>query len=102
MAAPPIYVKQLERRGFGYPLYKPDVQIDVGDVGFIQHDSGHFRRLFNVLHEATHPSHARKGVPVGFVPLSPEHVEFETDNIPAGPISSKSVAAIDVAVEVSP
>jgi hypothetical protein len=102
MAAPPIYVKQLQHRGLGYPLYKPDVQIDVGDVGFIQRDSGHFRRLFNVLLEATHPSHARKGVPNGFVPLSPEYLEFESDDMPAGPISSKSVVEIDVEVEVSP
>jgi hypothetical protein len=102
MAAAPVYVKELERLGHGYPLYKPDVPIDVGDVGFLQHDSGRFRRLFNVLLEAAHPAHARDGVPHGFVPLSPDKVRFETDDIPAGPISSKSVVAIDVEVEVSP
>jgi hypothetical protein len=91
MAAAQVYVKELERRKYGYPLYDPEAQINPGDVGFFEHDSGDFCWLFNVFLEESHPTHARDGVPAGFVPLSKHGLRFRSKRLPAQPIITKKV-----------
>lgn len=51
---------------YGYALWEPNPgnlypAVEVGDVGYIR--EGKFRRLFNVLLPANHPSHRNFGVP---------------------------------------
>ena len=56
---------------YGHALWQPSpggsyAEVDIGDVGFIR--GGYFRRLFNILLPANHPSH-RHGVPPYHKPL---------------------------------
>ena len=51
---------------YGHALWEPDPgnlypAVEIGDVGYIR--EGKFRRLFNVLLPAEHPSHSNFGVP---------------------------------------
>jgi hypothetical protein len=98
MAAAQVYVKELERLNYGYPLYNPKCQVNLGDVGFFEHDSGDFCPLFNDFLEATHSAHARDGVPMGF------RLRFtiRSDYFSPQAIPSKSVISTDIEVEVSP
>jgi hypothetical protein len=104
MAAAQVYVKELERRKYGRPLYEPECEVHVGDVGFFQRESGNFRRLFNIFVDAHHPSQPRRGVPPGFELLPPELLEFNTraNYFPPQALISKSVTTKDIDVHVSP
>jgi hypothetical protein len=104
MAAAEVYIKELSRLKLGRPLYDPEDEIYVGDVGFFQSDSGNFRRLFNVLVDADHPSHTRYGVPLGFEPLSSDELFFavKTSYFPPQVMTTKSVDSSNIDVEVSP
>jgi hypothetical protein len=64
-----IYIEELEHLVRGYPVYCPDRNIHIGDVGFFRRDDNDypFERLFNVLCEATDPGNQEYGVPDGFV-----------------------------------
>ena len=70
-----LYAKRMFNCGHGLALYEPNTftnqrstpyPVQVGDVGWVY--NGVFCRLFNVLHESTHPINGR-GVPKGFSPL---------------------------------
>lgn len=105
MAAPAsIYVQKLEVFKFRQPIYNPEDQINVGDVGFFQKDSGGFRALFNVLLSADRPYHARFGVPTDYQPLRAEDVMFtvKSDYLPPQPIASQSVSPKAMDVEPIP
>jgi hypothetical protein len=64
-----IYVGELEHLVRGYPVYCPDRNIHIGDVGFFRrNDNDHpFERLFNVLCDASDPGNQEYGVPEGFI-----------------------------------
>jgi hypothetical protein len=104
MAAAQVYVKELERLKYGYPLYNPECQVNLGDVGFFEHDSGDFCPLFNDFLEVTHPAHARDRVPMRFVPFPQDRLRFtnRSDYFSPQAIPSKSVISTDIEVEVSP
>ncbi|KAI0289864.1 hypothetical protein BC826DRAFT_588520 [Russula brevipes] len=58
----------------GHALWEPSPgdhypHVEIGDVGFICRDAGRFRRLFNALLPADHPSHRNLGVPEYHEPL---------------------------------
>jgi hypothetical protein len=103
MAAAQVYVKELERRKYGRPLYDPECEVHVGDVGFFVRESGNFRRLFNIFVEANHISQPRRGVPPDFEPLSPNVLEFalRNDYFPPQALMSKRVTTKDLDVQVS-
>ena len=68
-----IYREELAIRypAYGHALWEPNpggryTSVEIGDVGFIRH--GYFRRLFNILLPADHPSH-QDGVPQHHEPL---------------------------------
>ena len=66
-----IYVENLVSLGYGYPLWPPQFNADVGDVGYIA--MGRFVRLFNVLKENSQSSNNR-GLPENFSVLDqPEY-----------------------------
>jgi hypothetical protein len=104
MAAAEVYIKELKRLKYGRPLYDPEDEINIGNVGFFERDSGNFRTLFNVFLDADHPFHARRGVPCGFVPLQSADLDFTVKSHYFRPqaIKSKSVVSTDLDVEVSP
>ncbi|KLO09886.1 hypothetical protein SCHPADRAFT_833389 [Schizopora paradoxa] len=67
-----VYVKELSKLKYGYPLYDPDPagsydRVRIGDVGYVTH-YGCFLRLFNVFFPEGHPIN-NYGVPEGFRPL---------------------------------
>ena len=69
-----IYAKQLMPLGFGYPLWGPEPDPDlgevrIGDVGYLQ--EGYFCVLFNTMRGADDPVNSRKGVPEGFETFNP-------------------------------
>ena len=58
---------------YGHALWDPNPgnlypAVEIGDVGYIR--QGKFRRLFNVLLPANHPSHQNFGVPEYHEPLT--------------------------------
>jgi hypothetical protein len=69
LPAADIYVRELENLAWGYPIYCPEREVHVGDVGFFRRDTPDrsFRRLFNVLCDATDPANAEFGVPEEFI-----------------------------------
>ncbi|KLO18857.1 hypothetical protein SCHPADRAFT_819107 [Schizopora paradoxa] len=65
-----VYVKELRKLRYGFPLYDPDPaqsydRVRIGDVGHVT-DNGCFLRLFNVFYPEGDPINAL-GVPDGFV-----------------------------------
>ena len=71
-----VYVKELSKLRYGYPLYDPDPaesydRVRIGDVGYVT-DYGCFLRLFNVFYPEDHPI-SNLGVPEGFVPLDEKY-----------------------------
>ncbi|KAN0126288.1 hypothetical protein V8E53_015211, partial [Lactarius tabidus] len=71
---------------YGHALWDPNPgnlypAVEVGDVGYIR--EGKFRRLFNVLLPANHPSHTNFGVPEYHEQLTPNignHIDIGTLN----------------------
>ena len=69
---------------YGHALWDPNPgnlypAVEVGDVGYIR--QGKFRRLFNVLLSASHPSHRNFGVPEYHEPLTlniENHIDIGT------------------------
>jgi hypothetical protein len=69
---------------YGHALWEPNPgnlypAVEVGDVGYIK--KGKFRRLFNVLLPANHPSHRNFGVPEYHEPLTlnvENHIDIGT------------------------
>jgi hypothetical protein len=94
--APTDYVTELSRLKHGRPLYNPEDEVNIGDVGFFEPTSGEFRLLFNVFLAADHQFHVRHGVPNEFVPLPPSVVGFTTRSnyFPPQVITSRSVKSI--------
>ena len=73
---------------YGHALWEPSSgrlysAVEVGDVGFVR--EGQFRRLFNVLLPADHPSHGNYGVPASFEPLATPRVAEHIDSLPLDP-----------------
>ncbi len=89
-----VYVKELSKLGYGYPLYDPNparsCAISIGDVGYVS-ELGAFHRLFNVFCPEGDPINNR-GVPNGFVPMDVRFRRARLSHpVPAGFISSSSV-----------
>jgi hypothetical protein len=104
MAAAEVYIKELGRLKHGRPLYDPEDEVHVGDVGFFQPDTGKFRRLFNIFLDANHPSHIDHGVPREFAPLSTRNLAFfvSRNYFPPQAWKSESVTAREVDIQVPP
>jgi hypothetical protein len=63
-----IYVQELENLARGYPVFRPEKNIHIGDVGFFSKNNDQpFERLFNVFCEAADPGNRAHGVPPGFI-----------------------------------
>ncbi|KAH9049753.1 hypothetical protein EDB83DRAFT_1384873 [Lactarius deliciosus] len=84
---------------YGHALWEPDPgnlypPVEVGDVGYIR--EGKFRRLFNVLYPAEHPSHSNFGVPEYHEQLTPsvEH-HIETSTLSPHNFYSSAVTELD-------
>ena len=43
-----IYVKALSSLRMGLPIYEPSIDVQLGDIGFMDENDGLFRRLYNV------------------------------------------------------
>ena len=68
---------------YGHALWEPSPgrlysAVEVGDVGFVRQ----FRRLFNALLPADHPSHRNFGVPTSYEPLAIPRVAEHIDSLP--------------------
>ncbi len=92
-----VYVQEMSKLKYGYPLYDPDparsYAICIGDVGYVTH-FGRFLRLFNVFCPEGDPINNR-GVPNGFVPLNVElRQPFPSHPIPAGVICLSRVRKV--------
>ena len=80
---------------YGYALWEPGPgnlypAVEVGDVGYIC--QGKFRRLFNVLLPAEHPSHRNFGVPEYHEPL----ILSMENHIEIGKLSSQNFCSTGV------
>lgn len=74
----------LKYPAYGHALWEPSPGrlysgVEVGDVGFIR--EGQFRRLFNALLPADHPSHTNFGVPESYEPLTTPGVAEHIDSL---------------------
>ena len=77
----------LKYPAYGHALWEPSpgrlyAAVEVGDVGFIR--EGQFRRLFNALLPADHPSHANFGVPESYEPLTTPSIAEHIDSLTHG------------------
>lgn len=77
---PEIYVRHLMTKDRGYPLWIPSPNrrlpatyrasgVGFGDVGILMPEGG-FSFLFNVAHDATHPTNASRRLPEDFTPFT--------------------------------
>jgi hypothetical protein len=91
MAAAKVYVEQLRKLKHSHPLYEPEREVHVGDVGFFQ--EGAFCRLFNVLLPADHPAHQPIGLPANFEPLEilPHHLDVNSQYFGPHALHTQSV-----------
>jgi hypothetical protein len=97
MAAAKVYIEQLYPRGHGWPLWEPECEVHVGDVGFFESDTGNFCRLFNVLADQDDPvNRDHRGTPEGFVPLRLRDCDWTIRSdyfVPGQPVMAHTVAA---------
>lgn len=100
-----VYRDQLLDLKNGYPLFEPDpgscVHIQVGDVGYIEPDTGHFHRLFNAFFDDSAPINSKHGVPEHFEPLPVElRGTYLRGSLPIGVHSSKKVSTVELNFDV--
>lgn len=94
-----VYVKELSKLRYGYPLYDPDPaesydRVRIGDVGYVT-DYGCFLRLFNVFYPEDHPIN-NLGVPEGFVPFDERYQRsHRSQAIQPGVICSSHIRKLD-------
>ena len=43
-----IYVKAFSSLRMGLPIYEPSIDVQLGDIGFMDENDGLFRKLYNV------------------------------------------------------
>ncbi|KAJ3489479.1 hypothetical protein NLI96_g2099 [Meripilus lineatus] len=86
-----IYANRLYSRSNGRPLWVPESSVEIGDVGFVDINTGKFSRIMNVMRSPNDPLNSR-GVPDGFVPLIlDEEAEITHSYLNRGAICSASV-----------
>lgn len=101
-AAAVIYQEQL-LKSFkrGMPLYEPESEVHIGDVGYFC--EGRFTRLFNVTRPEGDPWQTEMGVPLGFetleIPLV-HRLAIPNYFLPQ-PLCSRSVRAKEINVELN-
>lgn len=105
MSLPEVYREELLHLKNGYPIFEPDpgneVHVQVGDVGFIEHGTGHFHRLFNAFFDESAPINSENGVPEHFIPISGElRSTYLRGPLPIGAHSSKTVSTRHVDFDV--
>ncbi|KLO18859.1 hypothetical protein SCHPADRAFT_103211 [Schizopora paradoxa] len=100
-----VYVKELSKLRYGYPLYDPDPaesydRVRIGDVGYVT-DYGCFLRLFNVFYPEGHPIN-NLGVPDGFMPFDERYQRsHRSQAIQPGVICSSHVRRLDAGASFS-
>jgi hypothetical protein len=101
MAAAKVYVEQLRKLKHGHPLYEPEREVHVGDVGFFL--EGAFCRLFNVLLPADHPAHQAIGLPPYFAPLEilRHHQDVNANYLGPQALHTQSVEKPAIEVELN-
>lgn len=102
MDAPSVYQKQMYKRKRGMPLYEPECEVHIGDVGYFSR--GRFERLFNITRPDTDPWQTEMGVPTGFEPIKiPEvHRLASPTFLRPQPLRSKYVNFREVNVQLNP
>ena len=76
-----IYVKAFSTLRMGLPIYEPSIDVQLGDIGFVDENDGVFHKLYNVAEPPAHidgcpPAvNLVKGEPRKEV-LNPIHVSF--------------------------
>jgi hypothetical protein len=60
-----IYINALQNLGMGYPIFIPEDEIHIGDVGLFF--NRRFIRLFNILYDSEDHRNESWGVPMGYV-----------------------------------
>ena len=94
------YAEQLNSLRYGHPLWFPESEADIGDVGYI--NEGSFCTLFNAILPATHPANrSRNGVPGGFVPLEFNQTLVRTVDgyLPDALVCSRTVRHMSIAAQ---
>ena len=72
----------------GYPLWEPECQVSIGDVGYTR--DGRFCRLFNASLAPGDPQN-EFGVPEGYQPFQLDQRAMVHSTLPPGPMCSGSV-----------
>ena len=49
-----IYVEAFSSLRMGLPIYEPSVDVQLGDIGFVDENDGLFHKLYNVTEPPTH------------------------------------------------
>lgn len=73
--------------GRGIPLWHPEPELHIGDVGLFY--NGGFVRLFNITVPAGHPYNSGRGVPPGFRPLRCNPKLWQTKDTPPGAFKTR-------------
>ncbi|PSS35543.1 hypothetical protein PHLCEN_2v1506 [Hermanssonia centrifuga] len=73
--------------GRGIPLWHPEPELHIGDVGLFY--NGGFIRLFNITVPAGHPYNSGRGVPPGFRPLRCNPKLWQTKDTPPGAFKTR-------------
>jgi hypothetical protein len=99
MAASKVFREQLYRLGHGLPMWEPECEVHIGDVGYFKRTDGTFCRLFNIL--VPHDDSANpRGVPESFSPFIASQYDWtggrrEHYFRPGVPLMSEKVVVLD-------
>jgi hypothetical protein len=97
MAAAKVFRDQLYQRGHGTPMWEPEWEVHVGDVGFFLKTNGTFCRLFNILVPEDDSANTR-GIPSDFSSYVPNSLDWQIQSHhfkPGAPLKSANVLVLD-------